>query len=128
MLNWIHSKLSKIFGKNSLNTPKTVILDQMSESRLLPTGRAEFDEWSDRIISGSLLPATPESQKFALASMICQLPAHESHKPDGWFISCLRKSAATQVAQTVMREMQEVSRARAKAEEDKKALIEAPQK
>ena len=73
-----------------------------------------------------MLPATPESQKFSLASMICQLPPHESHKPDGWFISCLRKAAATQVAQSVIQDMQAQARARIKAEEEAKAVITAP--
>ena len=70
----------------------------MQERRLLPVGLTEFHEWSDRIIAGSLLPATPESLKWQLAFLICELPVSCTAETDAYFIQRLRKSAANQVA------------------------------
>ncbi len=52
----VHSLLAKVTGKNLQSTPKDVIIDQMNEPRPLPMGTGEFEEWSNRIISGALLP------------------------------------------------------------------------
>lgn len=55
-MRFIYSVLSKIFGFNFSSTPKEVIIDQMKEPRALPIGKNEFEEWSDRIIAGAMLP------------------------------------------------------------------------
>lgn len=99
-----HALLAKLTGKNFKSTPPSVIVDQMNEPRPLPMGRKEFHEWSDRIISGSLIPTTvdkethTESQKFALAASLLHIGPTESHKPDAYFIHHLRVSAIKQVA------------------------------
>ncbi len=126
-----HSLLAKVTGKNSISTPKEVIVDQMLDPRPLPMGRSEFDAWSDRILSGALLPggeedllAFKESLKFALAEMIMHLGKTESHKPDAYFIHTLRKGACNQVAHTIMCEIKKARDERIKAEEAKKAINE----
>lgn len=78
-------------------------------------GMAEFEIWSDRIISGALCPADIMSQKFALADLLTHLGPTESHKPDAYFIHCLRKFAVNQVAVAI----------RQKLYEEKKAMDEA---
>jgi hypothetical protein len=65
--------LPKLLGRNLKSTSATVITAQMLEPRPLPMGRQEFEDWSDRIISGTLCKATIESQKFALAEMLMHL-------------------------------------------------------
>lgn len=97
-------------GRNLTSTPPEVIKDQMLEPRPLPLGRQEFEEWSERIISGALIPGGEENaevfkegQQFALADCLLHLGPTESHKPDAFFIHSLRKFAVNQVA-VIMRE------------------------
>lgn len=104
--------LAFLMGRNIESTPKEVILDQMQESRPLPLGRKEFEIWSDRIISGALIPSEPgmerellRSLKFTLAGEIFRLAPTESHKPDMHFIHVLRKACVNQVAQTIITEL-----------------------
>lgn len=112
---------------NKKSTSKTIILDQMKESRPLPMGRTEFEEWSDRIISGALLPQPPdehkeawiEGQKFALADMMMHLGPTESHKPDAYFIHQLRCAVNKQVAWEIRKELHENRKAREPKEEAK---------
>lgn len=101
------------------------IIDEMFEPKPLPMGRQAFEEWSNRIISGALIPmgadADPveflESQKFALASLIMQLGPTESHKCDAHFIHSLRKAAINQVAHAIGSELKEASKERNFAKE-----------
>lgn len=101
----LHSLWAKIRGKNTAYTPPEVISVQMREPRPLPMGVKEFHEWSDRIIAGALVPATPDSLKFALAEMIMHLKPTDSHCADAYFIHCLRKGAANQVAFAMMEQL-----------------------
>lgn len=117
-MKWFHKSLANVRGKNLASTPKSVILDQMNEPRPLPLGRQEFDEWSDRIISGALVPgATVESQKFALANAILHLGPTESHKPDAHFIHILRRACVNQVAFAMMEEIKTAQKERAQVQE-----------
>ncbi len=127
MKSIIHKLLPKVLGRNLNSTPKEVIVSQMNEPRPLPMGRAEFEEWSDRIISGALVPCSPdgqevlvESQKFALADMIMHLGPTESHKADAYFIHSLRKYAINQVADSMRREIRDAAKARLQAIEEAK--------
>lgn len=84
---------------NSEYTSKKTVIQQMNEPRPLPMGQKEFVEWSDRIISGALIPCDDrDSLVSALAAMLMQLGPTESHKPDAYFIHSLRKAAANEVA------------------------------
>jgi len=95
-------------GKNSVFTPKDVIAEQLNEKRPLPIGRAEFEAWSDRIISGAQLDGvTSESLKFSLCTLLRQLDPTECFKDDGFFIRSLRRSAIEQTAQAIMTEIKE---------------------
>lgn len=99
------------------------IIDQMNEPRALPIGMTEFEEWSDRIISGTLLPANPEaisSQKFALANMLMHLSPTTDHESDGYFIKSLRKYAINQIADAKRTELRDAAKARLAAEEASK--------
>ncbi len=98
----LYKLLSRLLGRNLATTPKEVILDQLQEPRALPMSVPEFEEWSNRIISGALVKALPESQKFTLASLLMHLGPTESHKPDAFFIHSLRKLAVNQVAHAMM--------------------------
>ena len=75
------------------STPPDVILAQLAEPRPLPMGRAEFEAWSDRIISGACIPkgATARDQKFALAGMVMHTKPTGSFVSDGYFVQSLRK-------------------------------------
>lgn len=123
------SLLPKLLGRNLEYTPREVILDQLNESRPLPQGRQEFEDWSNRIIAGAMIAGGLEdpdifieSQKFTLAGLIMHLGPTESHKPDAFFIHSLRKLAANQVAHTIGEEIRNKAKERlAKEEEEKKA-------
>lgn len=121
MLLLLHNFIATLFGRNLDVTPKIVIIDQMNEARPLPIGMAEFEEWSDRIISGTLLPAEPESQKFALASMLVNLSPTTDHESDGYFIKSLRKSAINQIAVAKMNDIKKAYTARQEAEKSAEA-------
>ena len=103
---------------NDDKTSKKTILNQMHEPRPLPMGQKEFMEWSDRIISGALIPCeSPDSLRAALASMILQLGSTESHKPDAYFIHSLRKAAANEVAHANFQAIKKAREDRVKAEQ-----------
>lgn len=125
MIKSFFAFLSRAFGFNTSFTPASVIIDQMNEPRPLPMGKAEFEEWCSRIISGALLPGGKEdyaifydSQKFALANAILHLGPTESHKPDAFFIHSLRKFAINQVADTIRVELREQAKARTAKDEN----------
>ncbi len=122
-----HRALARIRGKNIAATPAKIILEQLNEPRPLPMGRAEFEEWSDRIIGGALIPgATPNSQKYILANSILHLGPTEDHKPDAFFIHSLRKYASNQVADVIRREIFEADKARLAAAEAAAKLAAEP--
>jgi len=108
-------KFLKPFAKN---------IELLSEKRPLPVGMQEFEEWSDRIISGTLLPADPDSQKFALATMLMHLGPTVDHETDLFFIKSLRKSAVNQIAHAKMTELRDKAKARLAAEEAKTKVEE----
>ncbi len=118
--------------RNTKSTSPETILDQMGEPRPLPMGKKEFEDWSDRIISGALIPgvngedptALIKSQKFALANMILHLGPTESHKPDAFFIHSLRKVVINQIAHSVAQEFRDEAKARTAAEEAAKKALE----
>ncbi len=123
--------LPQLLGKNLQSTPSEVIVDQMNEPRPLPMGKQEFEEWSDRIIGGALVPGGAEdpasfveSQKFALANMLMHLGPTESHKPDAFFIHSLRKFAVNQVADVVRKEIHEAAKARLAEQEKTEEKLE----
>lgn len=91
--------------KNSDDTSAEEIVAQLNDPRPLPMGRKEFEEWSDRIISGALVPADLLSQKYCLANLLLHLGPTESHKADAFFIHSLRKFAVNQVADTIRQEI-----------------------
>lgn len=117
-----HKLVAKAIGRNLVSAPKELIVDQLNEPRPLPMGRKEFDEWSERILSGAILPggeedpeAFKDSLRFALAEMIMHLGKTESHKPDAYFIHTLRKGACNQVAHAMMKEIKDKHTAREEA-------------
>ena len=77
---------------------KRALKSKLQEPRELPVGMTAFHEWSDRIISGAALPATPESQKYCLANMLLNLKPTCAFETDVYFIHALRKFAINQVA------------------------------
>lgn len=94
----------------------------MTEMRALPMGRAEFEAWSDRIISGALVAADARSLKFALANMILHLGPTEDHKEDIYFIKHLRKVSVNQVADAIANEIREEKKAAGEEEARTKSL------
>lgn len=115
----VHRMLSKVRGKNSASTPSVVINEQMKELRPLPMGVSEFHEWSERIISGAMVPASEPSLKFALAEMIMHLKPTQDFCDDAYFIHCLRKGAVNQVAYAMMETIRNERKAALAAEETK---------
>lgn len=93
--------------QNDENTPVPEIINQMREKRALPMGRSDFEQWSDRIISGALVAADITSQRYALANLLLHLGPTESHKEDSFFIHSLRKFAVNQVADEIRKEIYE---------------------
>ncbi len=123
-----HRFLAKVRGRNIASTPTQIILEQLNEPRPLPMGRKEFEEWSDRIIGGALVPgATANSQKYILANSILHLGPTEDHKPDAFFVHSLRKYAANQVADVIRREIFDADKRRL-ADEEAAAKVAAEPK
>jgi len=99
----------------SKKTSPKKIVEHLNEPRPIPMGMKEFDEWAERIIAGAMIPGlTEESARFTLACMILHLGPTESHKPDAHFIHGLRTSANKQVAQEVLRKIDEDKKERIK--------------
>jgi hypothetical protein len=84
----------------------------------LPIGMAEFDEWADSILNTYGYPNN-DSTRFALAAMIMHLGQTEGYKPKRFFVLCLRKGAASQVAGATIQNL------KAKQEAEKKAALES---
>lgn len=114
--------------KNIASTNVETIKHQLNDRRPLPMGREEFEVWSNRIITGAMIQATPESQKFTLANLLLHLGPTESHKEDNFFIHSLRKFAVNQVADAMRIEIRDAAKARLEAEEESKKLklVEKP--
>ncbi len=118
---------------NAESTPIDVISEQLKEPRPLPMGVAAFHEWSDRIISGALLPKDHEadeqtfidSQKFALADLLMHVGPTESHKSDAHFIHSLRVSAIKQIAHAMRIEIRDRAKARMAEMEEAAAEVAA---
>ena len=105
--------------RNSQFTPKGKILEQMQEPRPLPMGVKEFEEWSERIISGALIPTEDkDSLKAALASMLMSLGPTEDHKPDAYFIHALRKAATNEIAHAMFQDIKRKKEAELQKEKD----------
>ena len=121
MFQIFHSLFAKALGKNTASTPAPVILNQMAEKRPLPIGRAQFEEWSDRIIAGAMVTADVASQKFCLADMLTHLSPTTSFEADGYFISSIRKFAINQTAVEMKQEISDKAKAKLAAEEAAKA-------
>lgn len=108
-------------SSNSQLTSKKTVISQMNEPRPLPMGQKEFVEWSDRIISGALIPSEDrDSLVGALAAMLMQLGPTESHKPDAYFIHALRKAAVNEVA---MANFQVIKKRKEEAARKEKPLV-----
>lgn len=115
--------IAKITGKNPWWMIEKTIVQQMNEPRPLPMGRTEFKDWSDRIMSGALVPADlnqsrevyEDSVRYALANLLLHLGPTESHKPDAFFIHSLRKFAVNQVADTIRKELFDKGKERSQA-------------
>lgn len=100
---------------------KEKLKNELKEKKPLPMGRAEFEEWSDRIIGLAAIPgATAESQKFVLADKILHIAPNESFVEDLYFVHCLRKLAANQIADAIRKEIRDSVKARLAEEEAKK--------
>jgi hypothetical protein len=104
--------------KNDENLSVGDITQQMLEKRPLPIGRTQFEEWSNRIISGAMIDASTRSLKWALCEMVYHLAPTEAFKEDAHFILKLRKGAVNETCAAIMREI------KAQHEEEKK-LAEA---
>lgn len=87
-------------------------------------GVSEFEDWAERIISGAMVEADKDSQKFALCNMLMQMGHTEHMKADIHFISQLRKVAVNQVADSIRKEISAKVKART-AEAEAKAKEEA---
>ena len=123
MKKYFYGLVAKVLGKNLDSTPVDVIIDQMNEKRPLPIGMDEFEQWSDRIISGTLLPDNMqlvESQKFALADMLMHLSPTTDHECDAYFIKSLRKYAINQIADAKRHAIRDAAKARLAAQQPPK--------
>lgn len=98
----------------------------------LPVGMTEFGEWQESILALSKVPDN-ESTRFALAVMILHLDPHRSSKSKNYFVRCLNKSAANELANAMAMDIKSKQKARIEAEEAAKkatsaqALADGPQ-
>lgn len=86
----------------------------------LPVGLTEFHAWAERITELAGKFADEDSMKYALANQVIHLAYDKSEVPDRYFVNCLRKAAANQVASQVFYDIkikqQEAAKAAAEAE------------
>lgn len=68
----------------------------------LPVGVTEFEAWANSIIELVGPLADDDSIKFTLASMIMHLGPQRSSVPKNYFVRSLRKTAANQIAHSVL--------------------------
>lgn len=101
------------------------ITEAMLERRALPIGRTQFNEWSDRIISGSGVEASKRSQKFMLAETVMHLPPTEAFKEDAYFILKLRKACINETCHAMLTEMKAELEAEKKLAEATAPKLEA---
>lgn len=98
------------------------------ELKALPMDIPQFQEWSYRIIKKANLPTKNiETQQFALAGMILQSSPTEFFRPDEYYVDCLRKAAADQLAMQIIQDMKD-RRAKEALEQTKKEKGEATPK
>jgi hypothetical protein len=71
----------------------------------LPVGMDEFHEWADSIIQITGKFADEDSMKYALASQVIHLAHDKAFYPKRFFVNCLRKAAANQVASQVFQDI-----------------------
>jgi hypothetical protein len=116
-MKWFWHLITRVIGFNFKATPPEVIVDQLLEPRPLPMTVPEWEEWTERIIAGALVPADSQSLKFALANLILHLGPTESHKPDSFFIHSLRKVAVNQVADAMRTKIRDEVKARLAVQE-----------
>jgi len=64
----------------------------------LPVGMTEFKAWSADIIELVGPIADERSLRWAVSNMIMHLPSTNDRAPKNYFVKCLRKTAANQVA------------------------------
>jgi hypothetical protein len=96
------------------------------DKNLLPVGVAEFHQWSDKIIAQSGLLATPESQKYALANLLTELPPSHHAETDAYFITRLRKHAVNQIAVAMRDKIYSDRKAREDAAQQNPAVVTPP--
>lgn len=126
-MKWLYKAYAFVTGKNAPSTPVSLIQEQLQEKRPLPVGVTEFHEWADRIISGAMLTATPESQKFALANVLLNLGPTIAYETDLYFIHVLRKHAVNQVADAMRAKIRDEVKARMDAEANDNQVLENKQ-
>lgn len=80
-------------------------IDPLDVTRPFPVGMTEFLEWSARIIALAGNFADEDSMKFALCSQLIHLPYDKAEATDRYFVNCLRKAAANQVASQVFHDI-----------------------
>lgn len=88
-----------------MSQPANYRTDLIELDRPLPVGMAEFEEFSNRILSLAGKYADEDSMKFALASIIIHADASKGSLPDSYFLERLRKSAANQIASQVFQDV-----------------------
>jgi len=121
-MKYLYKLYALLTGKNAASAPVSLIQEQLQEKRPLPVGVTEFHEWADRIISGAMLTATPESQKFALANVLLNLGPTVAYETDVYFIHVLRKHAINQVADAMRTQIRDAVKARMDAEANEQVL------
>lgn len=84
----------------------------------LPVGMPQFEKFTDDIIELAGPYADPRSMKWAIANMIMHLDSKTWLVPKNYFVRCLRKTAANQVAAHFFNKVKEEQAAAQKAEED----------
>lgn len=87
----------------------------------LPHGATEFNTWADDILSLAKCPDN-DSTRFALAVMILHCGSTEAYKPKHFFVSCLNKAAANEVANDVAQGFKRKQMEEAKQEAERVAL------
>lgn len=86
----------------------------------LPTGATEFEKWSTDILGQAKCPDN-DSTRFALAVMVLHCNSTEATKPKRYFVRCLNKAAANELANDVAQGFKKKQMERQKKEAEEAA-------
>jgi hypothetical protein len=84
----------------------------------VPVGMSQYEKWAAEIIELTNLPATSDSQKFVICTMLLHADSSRDLISKNYFVKRLRKTAANQVVSQALQDLKQKQADEAKLAED----------